>query len=437
MDELVAKLQAWRAPEAPEEGRLTEAQSVALDGLLEALASLQGPAPLSAQATEALLSGLRAAQEAIGSGGPAGNGTWTCRLERLSPAGGCLSLRRDAPPPAEIDFQVDPGDRLHGLFSMRRDGPDHGDERAFDLIDAGSGWVLRRWQGDEDAQFPFEAPTGVPWWNLRPRVDLWGELVPADGQALTGWLAAMGTTVVKAAEATVQGATPVAHHGAPTQSPPLDHPPPEDVPSAPAPAANPVAPVAVPVGAGEDGVVEKEWFYAAGDAQRGPIQRAQVVALLASGRLMADALVWTEGMPDWVAAAEAGLVPPRQTAPPTPPVATGPPLTAPSRPPRAAPPRPPQAAPTPPAPSQSGAAPPPPPVPPGIAGAAAPVTPAPQVGDSWYMGRDDERFGPYTLEQFRGFIAEGRLIPDDLVWHPSLPDWVTLAEARSIKPGLL
>ena len=67
---------------------------------------------------------------------------------------------------------------------------------------------------------------------------------------------------------------------------------------------------------------------------------------------------------------------------------------------------------------------------------AAPSQATADAAASWYMGRDDQRYGPYTLDEIRGFAAEGRLAPDDLVWHSSLPDWVTLAEARALVPDL-
>jgi hypothetical protein len=179
-----------------------------------------------------------------------------------------------------------------------------------------------------------------------------------------------------------------------------------DSPSADvSPAPAPVPPASL----GEADAAEEEWFYALGEVQSGPVPRRQVVALLTSGQMAADDLVWREGMAGWTAAAEAGLVPPPQAAPL----------------PQAAPPPPPQADPAP-----------PPPAPPASADATAPPATAAEVSDSWYMGRDDERYGPYTLEQLRGFAAEGRLTPDDLVWHQGLPDWVTLAEAQSMIPGL-
>ena len=45
-----------------------------------------------------------------------------------------------------------------------------------------------------------------------------------------------------------------------------------------------------------------EWFYADDDQQKGPIAEVDLRALLLSGSLPVDTLVWSEGMADWVSA---------------------------------------------------------------------------------------------------------------------------------------
>ena len=42
------------------------------------------------------------------------------------------------------------------------------------------------------------------------------------------------------------------------------------------------------------------WFYAAGGQQQGPVDDAQFDALIASGQVKPDTLVWHEGMPNWL-----------------------------------------------------------------------------------------------------------------------------------------
>jgi uncharacterized RDD family membrane protein YckC len=49
--------------------------------------------------------------------------------------------------------------------------------------------------------------------------------------------------------------------------------------------------------------MSKQWFYAVGGRQQGPVSTEQLMALLASGQLSPGDLVWTEGMPEWLPAA--------------------------------------------------------------------------------------------------------------------------------------
>ncbi len=61
------------------------------------------------------------------------------------------------------------------------------------------------------------------------------------------------------------------------------------------------------------------WFYADGGKQQGPIDEAQLVALIQSGKITQETLVWREGMAEWLPLrlARATLPPP-----PPPPVVT-------------------------------------------------------------------------------------------------------------------
>jgi TM2 domain-containing membrane protein YozV len=73
-----------------------------------------------------------------------------------------------------------------------------------------------------------------------------------------------------------------------------------------------------------------EWFYAHGDARRGPVSEDQLKALAADGRLRADDLVWQAGMAAWAPAATVpGLLPPPASgAPPPLPYEARPPVVA-------------------------------------------------------------------------------------------------------------
>src|SRR6188472_2188909 len=41
------------------------------------------------------------------------------------------------------------------------------------------------------------------------------------------------------------------------------------------------------------------WYYAAGGQQQGPVDDAQLDALVSSGQINAETLVWYDGMPNW------------------------------------------------------------------------------------------------------------------------------------------
>ncbi|MHC4824188.1 MAG: RDD family protein [Planctomycetota bacterium] len=60
-----------------------------------------------------------------------------------------------------------------------------------------------------------------------------------------------------------------------------------------------------------------EWFYADDEQQKGPIAEVDLRALLLSGSLPVDTLVWSEGMASWVSAEKVpDLYRPVQTPPP-------------------------------------------------------------------------------------------------------------------------
>lgn len=53
------------------------------------------------------------------------------------------------------------------------------------------------------------------------------------------------------------------------------------------------------------------------------------------------------------------------------------------------------------------------------------------------MTRDGKtRFGPYSLEQLERFAIEGRVQPNDLLWHEGLSEWVHASSVvgHSISP---
>jgi hypothetical protein len=53
----------------------------------------------------------------------------------------------------------------------------------------------------------------------------------------------------------------------------------------------------------------------------------------------------------------------------------------------------------------------------------------PEMGQAgeWRVAVKGEQRGPFTLEQLRAMIAEGRLPPDTLFWRPGLANWAPMS----------
>ena len=49
----------------------------------------------------------------------------------------------------------------------------------------------------------------------------------------------------------------------------------------------------------DDSAAERHWFHAHGAEQRGPVPESALAALIASGEIGPDTLVWTDGMDGW------------------------------------------------------------------------------------------------------------------------------------------
>lgn len=45
-----------------------------------------------------------------------------------------------------------------------------------------------------------------------------------------------------------------------------------------------------------------------------------------------------------------------------------------------------------------------------------------------YLGRDGARTGPYTMEQVRSLVGQGRFTPDDWAWYPGAAQWITIRD---------
>ena len=45
-----------------------------------------------------------------------------------------------------------------------------------------------------------------------------------------------------------------------------------------------------------------------------------------------------------------------------------------------------------------------------------------------HIDRNGQKFGPYSVEEAKSYLASGQLLPDDLAWHDGLPGYVPLAQ---------
>jgi hypothetical protein len=72
-------------------------------------------------------------------------------------------------------------------------------------------------------------------------------------------------------------------------------------------------------------MADRSWFYAADGQQQGPFPEMQLRNLITRGAVIADTLVWTEGMSGWQRAGEIPGLMPGGSGPPVVPQPGGPP----------------------------------------------------------------------------------------------------------------
>lgn len=54
------------------------------------------------------------------------------------------------------------------------------------------------------------------------------------------------------------------------------------------------------------------------------------------------------------------------------------------------------------------------------------------MDDQWYYARDGVQQGPMTLLDLRRMADEGRLVPTDYVWNPTMTDWTLARDVPEI-----
>ena len=60
------------------------------------------------------------------------------------------------------------------------------------------------------------------------------------------------------------------------------------------------------------------WYYQQGTERKGPVDEATIRSLISGGVISIDTLVWTEGMPNWVALQQTSLAAGMPVPPPSP-----------------------------------------------------------------------------------------------------------------------
>ncbi len=60
------------------------------------------------------------------------------------------------------------------------------------------------------------------------------------------------------------------------------------------------------------------WYYQQGNERKGPVDEATIRSLISGGVISIDTLVWTEGMPSWVALQQTSLAAGLPVPPPSP-----------------------------------------------------------------------------------------------------------------------
>lgn len=52
----------------------------------------------------------------------------------------------------------------------------------------------------------------------------------------------------------------------------------------------------------------------------------------------------------------------------------------------------------------------------------------------WYYAQNNQRFGPYTEQEFAGLVAQGTVAPDTLVWRDGMQNWLPFGQVSYQAP---
>jgi len=57
------------------------------------------------------------------------------------------------------------------------------------------------------------------------------------------------------------------------------------------------------------------------------------------------------------------------------------------------------------------------------------------MADQWHVGRDGRVEGPFSPDQMRQMVAEGRIVPTDLVWKEGMAGWLPATQVPGLIPS--
>jgi len=55
----------------------------------------------------------------------------------------------------------------------------------------------------------------------------------------------------------------------------------------------------------------------------------------------------------------------------------------------------------------------------------------------WHCAIDGKKYGPVSAQELRGWLAEGRLRPDDHVWTEGMADWAPYNTVEELNSGIV
>lgn len=49
----------------------------------------------------------------------------------------------------------------------------------------------------------------------------------------------------------------------------------------------------------------------------------------------------------------------------------------------------------------------------------------------YLINRNGQQFGPYSADELKQYVAEGRVLPTDLAWEDGMPNWIPVSQVMA------